>query len=139
MTSQRMCELECKEMVHRTTLVCDEASDFQRLISLYIASRHGTWGFSQENTAPEQFCKFCGRNQADAVEEEELHKVQVDVRGNRMETPLCGLDELYSDKGCRYTAEVLEMMRRREEYHKNISPVLERIAAASQGIQSAII
>lgn len=142
------------EVLARTLLQCDEASDFQRVVSARIAARHGTWSYSQEEQRWSVYCANCGRQcqpQGRRCGEPEItgpcnpHLRQRLTEQSRLgfadggrlplHTPACARWESESSQGCVYTHEAIALLNRRSEFLKTDGAVISRILRASEGLR----
>jgi hypothetical protein len=142
----------CDEMECRTRLACDALTDFQRIVALCVSERFGRWTFT---TAPCAHmgsgwsCPRCGCTQEEF--ENHIRSSQAKGEGARAEntrglfpldgcrTPYCSAEELGTTSShCRYAADVSALLERRYTFQQEFGSLLQRIHAASRGIQDGV-
>lgn len=150
-------QLFCEEMECRTRLACDALTDFQRIVSLCVSERFGRWTFSMTSSAPMVAggrgwcCPRCGFTEGDALcttapagatsggRNSEAAKVRGLFACDSCRTPLCSAEELRaSSNRCQYAADAAALLERRFTFQQDFGGLLQRIHAASRGIQDSV-
>lgn len=144
-------QLLCDELESRTRLTCDALTDFQRIVSLCVAERHGRWSFalsSPKGGSGSWCCPRCGHTQDDAsylsVQRSNDNNAEdsAHVRwfaAGECRTPCCSAEELRaSSNQCMYASDASALLKRRFAFQQEFGGVLQRIRAASQGIQDSV-
>lgn len=135
--------LVCEEMLSRTRLRCDEDTEFQRVVSVYVAACHGTWSYSQQDGVWTVYCAACGRQcgggpcgrHSMAGREPCSRRLQQRFQDHsRLYTPICAASERLA-----HASEVSAMLSRRDSFMMNENVLIQRIQAASAGIRDTVV
>ncbi|KAK7199848.1 hypothetical protein NESM_000032600 [Novymonas esmeraldas] len=150
-TSLAAQQLQCAEMEGRTRLVCDAITDFQRIVALRVAERHGRWTFFFTDIGPGSgsSCPRCSCSTGDAQHRDDGAKRGAAenrcdgaaLRGScftslRDEAELRG-QHPPGNLPCRYASEAGARLDRRHQFQQEYGLLLQRIKAASEGIQDS--
>lgn len=146
-------QLICAEMEARTRLTCDALTDFQRIVGLCVSERFGRWTFtltSSAHTGGGWSCPRCGCTQQDAAcggnqpgasdtQKASVDKVRAFFSSEGCRTPFCSAEELRATSNrCMYAADASALLERRYAFQQEFGSLLQRINAASQGIQESV-
>ncbi|KPA80046.1 hypothetical protein ABB37_05063 [Leptomonas pyrrhocoris] len=146
-------QLLCDEIEGRMRLACDALTDFQRVVGLCVSERFGRWTFTlapSMHSGSGWCCPRCGYSQQDAESDgtalqSKVHsktaaaKVRDLFAHGSCRTPLCSADELRrtSDR-CQYAADASALLEKRYMFQQEFGSLLQRISAASRGIQDSV-
>lgn len=140
--NESLMSIVCAEMLSRTLVSCDAATDFQRVVSLSVAARHGTWSYSQESQTFTLYCQACEKVVRDENRLWHNRAASCSLARSRSVgavsclTPSC--DPRVETVGCRYAAESADAMNRRWEFMQENGDALKRIKMASRVIRDCV-
>ncbi|KPI84071.1 hypothetical protein ABL78_6874 [Leptomonas seymouri] len=145
-------QLLCDEMEDRTRLICDALTAFQWIVGLCVAERFGERASTMApptHTGSVWRCPRCGSTQQ-YIESSVgaspsnghggvAHKVRAYFSQSNCRTPLCSMEELCATSNrCMYAADASVSLEKRYAFQQEFGSLLQRISAASRGIQDTV-
>lgn len=133
-------QLQCDEVIGRTSIACEEQRGFSYLVSLRIFEQHGSWKFvgGEEDNRVSKICHNCGSHCPFCVDEgagaeTSIWKRVFQLHGDKMHTPFCSVEE--NGAGCQYSRDAGDILDRRCDFYKQEGQHLLRIQRASRAIR----
>lgn len=115
--------LVCEEMLRRTAILCDETTDFQRIVSVKVAEWHGTWSYSFTEGSQQRFCSACSAR----------------VGGRECARGPCGPSSPPLPlAGFPHVAEMEEVLWRQRQFESQEMQLIQRVQRASRAIRDTV-